>query len=64
MLTIVNGLVLKGLNLDPVRENILIANGKILEIAPNINEGEIIDATNCIISPTFLNGHTHWRFYY
>ena len=59
MLTIVNGLVLKGLNLDPVRENILIANGKILEIAPNINEGEIIDATNCIISPTFLNGHTH-----
>lgn len=59
MLTLVNGLVLKGLNLDPVRENVLIANGKILEIGPNIKEGEIIDAENCIISPTFLNGHTH-----
>ena len=59
MLTIVNGLVLKGLNLDPVRENVLIGNGKILEIGPDIREGEIIDATNCIISPTFLNGHTH-----
>ena len=59
MLTITNGTILKGLDLTPSNENILIDDGKIIEISPDICEGEIIDAEDCIVSPTFLNAHTH-----
>ncbi len=59
MLTITNGTILKGLDLKPSKENILIDNGEIIEISPDICEGEIIDAECCIVSPTFLNAHTH-----
>lgn len=59
MITISNGIVLKGLNLVPSKENILIDDGCILEISPDIKEGKILDATNCIICPSFLNAHTH-----
>ena len=59
MITIANGTILKGLELTPSKENILIDDGKIIEISPEINEGKIIDATDCIVSPSFLNAHTH-----
>jgi cytosine/adenosine deaminase-related metal-dependent hydrolase len=59
MITIVNGTILKGLDLTPSKENILIDDGKIIEISPEIKEGNIIDAKNCIVSPSFLNAHTH-----
>ncbi|MDR3063619.1 MAG: amidohydrolase family protein [Methanobrevibacter sp.] len=59
MITIKDGIVLKGLDLKPVKENILICDGKILEISPNVLEGRIIDANNHIIYPSFLNAHTH-----
>ncbi|OWT33757.1 chlorohydrolase [Methanobrevibacter sp. 87.7] len=59
MLTIANALILKGSNLNPSKENIVIDNGKIIEIAPEIKEGKIIDCTNCIVSPSFLNAHVH-----
>lgn len=59
MFTIANGLILKGKNLHPVKENILIDDGKILEIDKDLKEGEIIDAEGCIVMPSFLNGHTH-----
>ncbi|WP_042707537.1 amidohydrolase family protein [Methanobrevibacter wolinii] len=59
MLTIANALILKGSNLSPSKENIVIDNGKIIDIAPNIMEGKIIDCTNCIVSPSFLNAHVH-----
>jgi len=57
--TIVNGLILKGEDLNPQKANILIEDGKIIEISKEIAEGKIIDANNNIISPRFLNGHTH-----
>ena len=59
MLTITNGIILKDLDLTPSKENILIDNGEIIEISPDVCEGEIIDAEDCIVSPSFLNAHTH-----
>ena len=59
MLTIKDGIVLKGQDLTPVRENIVIDDGKIIEMAKDVCEGKTIDATDSIVCPTFLNGHTH-----
>ena len=59
MKTIANGIILKGLDLTPSRENILIDDGEIIEISKDVKEGEIIDAENKIVSPKFLNAHTH-----
>lgn len=59
MLTIKDGIVLKGQDLTLVRENIVIDDGKIIEMAKDVCEGKIIDATDSIVCPTFLNGHTH-----
>ncbi|WP_299525056.1 amidohydrolase family protein [uncultured Methanobrevibacter sp.] len=59
MLTIKDGIILKGQDLTPVRENIVIDDGKIIEIAKDVCEGRIIDASKAIVCPTFLNGHTH-----
>ncbi len=59
MLTIKDAIVLKGQDLTPVRENIVIDDGKIIEIARDVCEGKIIDASDSIVCPTFLNGHTH-----
>jgi cytosine/adenosine deaminase-related metal-dependent hydrolase len=59
MITIANGTILYGVELEPIRSNILIDDGKILEISPELAEGEIIDATDCIVCPSFLNAHTH-----
>ena len=60
MKTIANGLILKGIDLNPVRENIVIDDeNKIIEISKDAKEGEIIDASNKIICPRFINAHTH-----
>lgn len=59
MLTIKDAIVLKGQDLTPVRENIVIDDGKIIEMARDVCEGKIIDASDSIVCPTFLNGHTH-----
>ncbi|MBR5504425.1 MAG: amidohydrolase family protein, partial [Methanobrevibacter sp.] len=60
MKTITNGLILKGLELEPTKENILLDDdGTILEMSKDVKEGEIIDAENKIVCPRFLNAHTH-----
>ncbi|RBQ24215.1 5'-deoxyadenosine deaminase [Candidatus Methanobinarius endosymbioticus] len=59
MITIANGTVLYGNDLVAKNTNILIDKGKIIEISPNVSEGEILDATDCIVCPSFLNAHTH-----
>ena len=59
MITIANGTVLYGEDLVAKKSNILIDDGKILEISDTVKEGEIIDATDCIVCPSFLNAHTH-----
>ena len=60
MKTITNGLILKGIGLNPVKENIVIDDeNKIIEISKDAKEGKIIDASNKILCPRFINAHTH-----
>ncbi|MDR2873751.1 MAG: amidohydrolase family protein [Methanobrevibacter sp.] len=59
MKTITNGIILKGYDLTPTKSNMLIDEGKIIEISDKIYKGEIIDVSGAIICPSFLNGHTH-----
>ena len=60
MKTIANGLILKGIDLSPVRENIVIDDeNNIIEISKDVEEGEIIDASDKIVCPRFINAHTH-----
>ena len=60
MKTIANGLILKGIDLSPVRENIVIDDeNNIIEISKDVEEGEIIDASDKIVCPRFINAHAH-----
>ena len=60
MKTIANGLVLKGIDLKPVKENIILDDeNNILEISKDVMEGKVIDASKKIICPRFINAHTH-----
>ena len=59
MFTISNGIILKGQDLIPVRENIVVDDGRIIEISKEAKEGKIIDVDGAIVSPSFINGHVH-----
>ena len=59
MFTIANGIILKGQNLDPIKENMVVDDGKIIEMGKDIKEGKIIDVEGAIVCPTFINGHMH-----
>lgn len=59
MFTISNGIILKGQNLTPIRENIVVDDGRIIEISKDAKEGKIIDVDGAIICPSFINGHVH-----
>ncbi|MDP3034676.1 MAG: amidohydrolase family protein [Methanobacteriaceae archaeon] len=60
MLVIENGLVLTGRELNPEKVNIAIEDGVIQEITPEkISSSDKIDASGCIVLPSFINAHTH-----
>ena len=60
MKTIANGLILKGIDLNPVKENIVIDDeNNIIEISKDAEDGEVIDASGKIVCPRFINAHTH-----
>ena len=59
MFTVSNGIILKGQDLVPVRENVVVDDGKIIEIAKDAKEGKIIDVDGAIVCPSFINGHVH-----
>ena len=59
MFTIANGIILKGENLAPHKENIVVDEGKIIEIGKDSHEGKIIDVDGAIVCPSFINGHIH-----
>ena len=59
MFTITNGIILKGQNLVPSKENIVVDDGKIIEIGKESKEGKIIDVDGAVVCPSFINGHIH-----
>ena len=62
MLCIKNGLLYTAVKREPFVSDILIDNGKIVEIAPSISapsEAEIIDASGLSIYPGFVEAHCH-----
>ncbi|AMD16976.1 chlorohydrolase [Methanobrevibacter sp. YE315] len=59
MFTVSNGIILKGENLVPTRENIVVDDGKIIEIGKDSSEGKIIDVDGAVVCPSFINGHIH-----
>ena len=59
MFTISNGIILKGQDLVPTKENIVVEDGIIIEIAKDTKEGEIIDVEGAVVCPSFINGHMH-----
>ena len=59
MFTVSNGIILKGQNLVASKENIVVDDGKIIEIGKDLKEGKIIDAEGAVVCPSFINGHMH-----
>ena len=59
MFTIANGIILKGQDLTLKKENIVVDEGKIIEIGKESKEGKIIDVDGAIVCPSFINGHMH-----
>ena len=59
MFTIADGTILKGEDLVPSKENIVVDDGKIIEISKDAREGKVIDADGAVICPSFINGHIH-----
>ena len=59
MFTIANGTILKGEDLLPSKENIVVDESKIIEISKGAKEGKIIDVDGAVICPSFINGHIH-----
>lgn len=59
MITLKNGVVY--LNKEFKKIDVLINNKKIIKIGDNINEGLIIDCSNKLISPSFIDPHVHLR---
>ena len=59
MFTIANGTILKGEDLVPSKENIVVDEGTIIEISKDAKEGKTIDVDGALICPSFINGHVH-----
>jgi len=59
MITLENATVLYGENLDAIKTNMLIQDGEIVEVSPNIRKGKIIDTRECVAAPAFINSHVH-----
>ena len=59
MFTIANGIILKGQDLIPTKENVVVDEGKIIEIKKEAKEGKIIDVCGAVVCPSFINGHMH-----
>ncbi|MBQ2831689.1 amidohydrolase family protein [Methanobrevibacter sp.] len=59
MFTIANGIILKGQNLVSSKENIVVDDGRIIEIGKDLSEGKIIDVDGAVVCPSFINGHIH-----
>ncbi|MGV9171237.1 MAG: N-acyl-D-amino-acid deacylase family protein [Promethearchaeia archaeon] len=56
-----NGTIVDGKGSEPYKADILVEGGKIVKIQPDLTSegGRIIDATNYVVSPGFIDMHHH-----
>jgi N-acyl-D-aspartate/D-glutamate deacylase len=60
-LVVRNGLVVDGTGGEPYKGDVAIKDGKIIEVGTVAGTGkEEIDATGCIVTPGFVDLHTHY----
>jgi N-acyl-D-aspartate/D-glutamate deacylase len=60
-LVIRGGTVVDGTGAAGYRSDVAIAAGRVVEIAPDISGGDDqLDATGCVVSPGFIDIHTHY----
>ena len=60
MITIQNATVLQGEEMKALKANIVIEDGRIVEISKNrVNNGKKIDARGNVAAPAFINSHVH-----
>lgn len=60
MITIENGTILYGRDMQALKANIIIEDDKIIEITKyKVNKGKKIDARGCIVAPGLINSHVH-----
>ena len=57
--TLKNGLVYYQSSL--VEIDIVIEGSKIIKVGSNLEEGKIMDCTNKLIAPAFIEAHAHFR---
>ncbi len=44
---------------EVLRADVKISDGKIVEVGENLEDDEVVDATDCVVMPAFANLHTH-----
>ena len=56
-----NGLICDGTGTSPFMGDVSIRDGKIVEVAPSINEeaAEVIDMKGLVVAPAFIDMHSH-----
>jgi N-acyl-D-amino-acid deacylase len=61
-LVIQGGDVVDGSGGPVVRADVAVHDGRIVAVAPSIDDdaGEVIDATGCMVTPGFVDPHTHY----
>lgn len=54
------GTVIDGSGSAGISADVLIADGKIVEIGQNLQGDRVLDATGCVVAPGFIDIHTHY----
>jgi N-acyl-D-amino-acid deacylase len=57
------GTVVDGANNPPIKQDVRISGGKIVEVAENLERAgteRVVDATGCFVTPGFIETHNHY----
>ncbi|MDA8048002.1 MAG: amidohydrolase family protein [Actinomycetota bacterium] len=59
-LVVAGGMVVDGTGAPPKRADVAVTGGRISEIGPGLHGHEMLDATGQVVSPGFIDIHTHY----